>query len=73
MVSVLISLLVIVAAINLLRFFLKPEAATPALRNPALDYERELKRLERRKKLALVFIGGVALLLFLAGIFLDWL
>ena len=71
MVSVLIWLLVIVSGINLFRYVWK--AGTPINRDPTVHYERELKRLERRKKLAVVVIGCLAILGILAVIFLDWL
>ena len=71
MVSVLIWLLVLVSGINLFRYFWK--AGTPINRDPTVYYERELKRLERRKKLAVVVIGCMAILGILAVIFLDWL
>jgi hypothetical protein len=69
--DVLIVLLVIVSGISLIRYLRK--AATPGPRDPALYYERELNRLERRKKWAFAIIGLIIGLGFLAVFFLDWL
>ena len=70
MVSALIWLLVIVSAINLIRYLRK--SGSPVNRDPALHYEHELARIDRRRKWGLILIGSIVFLAFLARLFLDW-